>query len=395
MKLLVTGGTGFIGSQLAREARARGHDVVVTGLLNNAAEQQRADRLEAAGIRVTDGSLRVPSFARLLVQDRDAVIHLAAAQHDVGVSDDYFHSVNVEATQILLEACVRSGVSRLLYGSTIGVYGAAHGAAITEETPLAPDNVYGRSKAAAEAVVRSFSDRIETTIVRISETYGPEDLRLLKLFQAARRGVSILVGDGRNLHQPIHVHDLVRGLLLAVQHPAASKETFVFAGPAPVTTREMTDAVSAAVGTSARRIRIPMLPLAVAARIAEGVCRPLAIRPPLHMRRLDFFRKSFWFQTTKAQRLLGFDASISFEAGVRDAFKWYADTGYLKNTQQAADVFARNEREPLEPRADVPLATLENGQLATNAEPQDLATTLDVHLVHINASRPAPTHSSG
>jgi hypothetical protein len=78
--------------------------------------------------------------------------------------------------------------------------------------------------------------------------------------------------------------------------------------------------------------------------MTEGVCKRLAIRPPLHMRRLDFFRKSFWFQTLKARRLLGFDASIPFEAGVRDALAWYADAGYLTYRQQRAHVFTRNKK---------------------------------------------------
>jgi dihydroflavonol-4-reductase len=330
MRLLITGGTGFIGSQLAREACAHGHDVVVTGLLNNAQEQQRADRLEASGIRVTDGSLRVPSFARQLVRGADAVIHLSAAQHATNVGDDYFYAVNVEVTRILLEACVRENVPRFLYGSTIGVYGSAKGAAITEDTPLAPENVYGRSKAEAEHVVRSFNDRIETTIVRISEVYGPEDFRLLKLFKAARRGLTVLIGDGRNLHQPIHVHDLVRGLLLAVQRPGAKGETLLLAGPSPLTSREMLDTVRAAVGAPAWTLRVPMLPVTGATRICETLCKPFGIQPPLHMRRLDFFRKSFWFQTSKARRLLGFEPTISFSAGIQDTLNWYSNAGYLK-----------------------------------------------------------------
>jgi PAS domain S-box-containing protein len=358
MKLLVTGGTGFIGSQLAREARAHGHEVVVTGLLNNTDEQQRADRLQADGITVRDGSLRVPSFVQQLVRGCDAVIHLAAAQHAVNVSDDYFLAVNVEATRLLLEACVRAQVTRFVYGSTIGVYGCAEGAAITEETELSPDNIYGRSKAEAERVVRSFSDRLETTIVRISETYGPEDLRLLKLFKAARRGVSILIGDGRNLHQPIHVQDLARGLILAAERPAAKNQTILLAGPSPLTTREMIETVRAALGAPRRQVRIPLLPVAVAARVVESLCKRVSVQPPLHTRRLDFFRKSFWFQTTKARRVLGFEPTISFPAGIRDTLNWYANSGYLKEPleQQA---LAQQQSLPAQGAADVPLAAFD------------------------------------
>jgi dihydroflavonol-4-reductase len=370
MRLLVTGGTGFIGSQLAVEARSKGHDVVVTGLLNNAHEQQRADRLEAAGIQVVDGSLRVPTFARRLVQDRDAVIHLAAVQHAVNVSDDYFHAVNVEATQLLLEACVRAGVARFLYASTIGVYGSAAGTAITEDTPLAPDNIYARSKAEAENVVRSFSQGIETTIARISEVYGPEDFRLLKLFKAARRGLLILVGDGHNSHHPVHVHDLVRGLLLAAEHPAAKNETFLLAGPSPLTTREMLEAIGSAVDVPVRHVRVPMMPTAAATRIAEGLCKWLELPPPLHTRRLDFFRKSFSFQTSKARRLLGFQATIAFPAGIRDTMQWYCNAGYLTQMPQKA-----------------------HKELTVRVEPENLTSTLDIRLPHIETSRNADSTS--
>jgi UDP-glucose 4-epimerase len=336
MKLLITGGTGFIGSQLAREARTHGHEVIVTGLLNNEAEQARADRLKAAGIDVVDGSLRVPSFARQLAQGCEGVLHLAAAQHAVNVPDQYFFDVNVEATRFLLESCVQAKVRRFVYVSSTGVYGAAKGAAITEDTATSPDNIYGESKAAAEGVVRSFQDRIETTIARISETYGPEDLRLLRFFKAARHGVSLVVGDGRNLHQPIHVHDVVRALLLAAEHPAANGETFLLAGPSPITSAEMLNTVSHLMKTRVRQIRLPLSPGIAAAGITERVCRRVGLPPPLHEPRLDFFRKSFWFQTSKARNLLGFEPTISFRAGAADTFNWYCSAGYLKPTHEQA-----------------------------------------------------------
>lgn len=360
MRLLITGGTGFIGAQLAREARACGHDIIVTGLMNNAAERQRADRLEADGIGVVEGSLRVPSFTRRIVEGCDAVIHLAAAQHAVNVPDDYFFDVNVEATRILLESCVRARVRRFVYGSTIGVYGAPRGGALTEDSPIAPDNVYGASKAAAEKVVRSFDDRLETTIIRIGETYGPEDLRLLKLFKMAQRGMSLILGGGRNLHQPIHVHDLVRALLLVAEHPAAKGETFVVAGPSPITTREMLSAICEAMDSQARRFSLPLFPALVAARIVESACKRLLTSPPIYMRRLDFFRKSLAFQTTKARTALGYTPHISFRMGVRDTFKWYSRTGYLTAARaQVTPVTQRSHDAALQTSRtdDVPLAT--------------------------------------
>ena len=230
MKILVTGGTGFIGSRLALEARRQDHQIVIAGQLNSDAERARSRELESAGIRIEQGPLQDPDYARRITQGCHAVIHLAAAQHEANVPDEYFFDVNVNGTRTLIDASKRAGVERFVYGSTIGVYGESNGEILDEATPPGPMNVYGRSKLAAEEVVKSYAGELPTSIVRISETYGPGDFRLLKLFRALERGRFVIIGSGQNRRQAIHVQDLVRGLLLASRSPAAVGETFVMAG---------------------------------------------------------------------------------------------------------------------------------------------------------------------
>lgn len=335
MKLLITGATGLIGSHLAGAARLQGHRVVAAGMTNNTLEHQRRRSLESAGIPVLVGELQDLAFARKAVKGCDAVIHLAAAQHEAGVPDDYFHRANVDATRVLLDACVEAGVKRFLYGSTIGVYGQAGTSALDEQSALHPSNIYETTKLAAEAVTKSYANRLETTIVRISETYGPGDGRLLKLFRAEARGWLVLIGAGANLRQPIHVVDLVRGLLCAIQHPAAVGQTFIFAGPSAITTREMIENIAAALGRSGRTVRIPMFPFLVAASICEFVCTRLHIQPPLHRRRLDFFRKSSWFCIDKAKTLLDFEPTTPFSAGARDTAASYRSAGWVRSSRSA------------------------------------------------------------
>lgn len=329
MKMLVTGGTGFIGSRLALEARAQGREVVVAGQLNSIPERLRAGELEAAGIRIEQGPLQDPAFARRVSAGCETVIHLAAAQHEANVAEDYFFDVNVNGTRTLLEASARSGVKRFVYGSTIGVYGEYRGEPLDETTPPAPSNAYGRSKLRAEEMVRAFGGGVETAIVRISETYGPGDFRLLKLYRAINRGRFLIVGSGENLRQAIYVDDLVRGLSLAASSPAAIGETFVMAGTETMTTRALVQDVAAALGRPAPRLRVPMWPFLLGAVVMEGTLTPLGIQPPLHRRRLDFFRKSFVLSTAKARKVLDFAPAVPHAVGALTTARWYRDKGLL------------------------------------------------------------------
>jgi nucleoside-diphosphate-sugar epimerase len=329
MKLLVTGGTGFIGSRLALDASAKGHSLVVAGQLNTEAERFRARELSAAGIRVEEGPLQEPGFARRIAQGCDAVVHLAAAQHEANVADEYFFDVNVNGTRTLLDAAKLAGARRFVYGSTIGVYGEYSGRPLDESTPPHPLNVYGRSKLRAEELVGSYSHALEICIVRISETYGPGDFRLLKLFRAVDRGRFFIIGTGLNQRQAIYADDLVRGLMTAALSPAAVGETFVMAGAEIMTTREVVQRVADALGRKAPRWRVPLWPFLAAAVVLERTLTPLGVQPPLHRRRLDFFRKSFVFSSTKARTKLGFSPEVSFARGVAETARWYRDNGFL------------------------------------------------------------------
>lgn len=331
MNILITGGSGFIGCQLAQLATQLGHRVIVTAALNNDVERNRCKTLEKAGIAVTVATLdELPKLEQAL-QGQTAVIHLAAAQHEAHEPESYFHRINVDGTRNLIELAIQAGVPRFVHGSTIGVYGAAmNGVTLSETSPLAPDNPYGRTKAQAETLVRTYGDRIEVCVVRISETYGPGDMRLLKLFRAIARGRYFTLGNGRNVHQLIYVDDLARGLLAAASAPTAAGATAILAGAQAVSTDEMVTAIRQAVGKSgATGLHLPLWPFNLAAFMLEKTLSPLGIQPPLHRRRLDFFRKSFRFSTHSAEQLFGACGEISFAEGARRTSEWYRQNGLL------------------------------------------------------------------
>ncbi|MEO7136546.1 MAG: NAD-dependent epimerase/dehydratase family protein, partial [Gemmatimonadales bacterium] len=138
MKLLVTGGTGFIGSHLAEEGRRRGAEVVVLGLTDRPEEQANAALLSRMGVAVLSGSITDADLCRRAARGATHIFHLAVAMREGGKSDDFFESINLDGTRHLLQAATAERVERFVYCSTIGIYGHRAPGITTEDSPLSP-----------------------------------------------------------------------------------------------------------------------------------------------------------------------------------------------------------------------------------------------------------------
>ncbi len=326
--ILITGGTGFIGSRLALKCKELGHQVTVYGRTNTQAEERNRREIEEHGITVFDGSVTDKSSIENAVQGVDVVYHLAAAQHEANISDQVFHDVNVTGTENVLQACTEAGVKRYVHGSTIGVYGNMEGV-IDEQTLCNPDNIYGRTKLEGEKKVLAYKEQLMVVIIRIPETYGPGDRRLLKLFKAVNKKMFFMIGPGNNLHHLLYVDDLIEGFLLAAAKELESGTLLVLAGLEPVTTNAMVTCIADALRVSLPKFRAPLFLFMWTAVVMETVLRPLGIQPPLHRRRMDFFKKSFSFSTAKARSVLDFEPKYTFAHGVVETAKWYQTQGDL------------------------------------------------------------------
>jgi nucleoside-diphosphate-sugar epimerase len=329
MHVLITGGTGFIGSQLALKCLARGDSVTILASGRSAGEKANRRLAEMHGGHVVLASVTDRAKVLPLAQGVDVVYHLAAAQHEANVPDQHFWDVNVTGTQHVLEASHHAGVKRFIHVSTSGVYGGGSAGLLDEESPFKPDNIYGETKLAGEKLAQSYQERLPVVIIRISEAYGPGDQRLLKLFKAIHKNLFFMIGDGRNLHHPIYIDDLIDTLLLAAAVDDAVGKTLILAGKEPLSTNEMVEVIASELGMKVPRIRLPLAPFLVLASVMERTCRPLKIQPPLHRRRLDFFRKNLVFRQQEALKHLGHVPKFSFREGVAETKKWYVQQGYL------------------------------------------------------------------
>ena len=328
MEVLITGGTGFIGSQMALKSLERGDSVKVLGLENTSAESYNKKVIEEKGAKVLLTSVLERANVFELLKGVDVVYHLAATQHEMNVPDQVFWDVNVTGTRNLLEASIDADVKCFVHGSTIGVYGIVE-RVIDEETPCQPENIYGVTKLEGEKLALAFKERLPVVVIRISEVYGPGDRRLLKLFKTIKKNVFFMIGSGQNLHHPIYVGDLIQGFLLASSNPDAKGQVFLLAGKEAVTSNEMVSVIAEELGTKGARFRVPFLPLLLIASLMESVLRPVGVQPPLHRRRMDFFKKSFELSGKKASDLLRFQPQVGFKEGIRETATWYTSMGLL------------------------------------------------------------------
>jgi dihydroflavonol-4-reductase len=328
MRAAVTGATGFIGQRLAASL-GRAGEVVALGLDSGPEEQQRSAWLARDGIALRKADICDADALAECFRECDVVFHLAAAQHEAAVPDAHFERVNVGGARAVLEACRRAGVRRLVYGSTIGVYGDGAEDVLTEQSPPRPANIYGVTKLAAERLLLAHEGPPEVSVGRISETYGPGDFRLLKLFRGVQRGRFPRLGHCRNWRQPIFVDDLVAGLTLLGEAPGALGHAFVLAGPEPITTHDMLEQTAAALGTRRVGPRLPMWPFMLTAVVLENTLGRVGIQPPIHRRRLDFFLKSFRFDLSSVRERVGFVPATPYRDGAVRTSAWYREAGLL------------------------------------------------------------------
>jgi nucleoside-diphosphate-sugar epimerase len=325
VRLLVTGGTGFIGSHLAEEGRRRGAEVVVLGLTDRPEEQANAELLRGMGVQVLSGSITDAALCRRAVQGTTHIFHLAVAMREGGRRDEFFESINLDGTRCLLEAASSQQVERFIYCGTIGIYGHRAPGVTSESSPLAPGNIYERTKVSAERLVLEFVEQcgLRAVILRPADVYGPRDQRLLKLFKGVSRGRFPLFGSGKGRRHMVYVDDVVSAFFHACEREEPVGQGMIVAGPASCTLRELIDEIADATGSKRFGIQLPLTPMLWVAAAVEDVCARLKIDPPIYRRRMDFFHSDSEFDTTRARRLLGWQPRVGLRDGIRRTLEAY------------------------------------------------------------------------
>ena len=318
MKVLVTGGGGFLGSAVCRLLLRRGHEPV-------AYQRSPAAAIAAAGATVHCGDICDRRTLAAAAQGCDAVIHTAGKAGVWGDAAEY-HRVNVDGTRAVIAACREAGITILVHASSPSIVHAGkdieHG---NESLPvpthfLAP---YPASKARAEILALAANGRgIRTTALRPHLIWGPGDPHILpRLMARVRRGRLLLPGANCRVDTvyvdnaaEAHVDALMN---LAGAATAAGRAYFVSNGE-PVPQREIIGHLLLAAGIEARIVPVPGVLARVAGAVCETTWRTLRLRsePPITRFTASQLSTAHWFDITAAQRDFGYRPRISIAEGL-------------------------------------------------------------------------------
>jgi len=326
MKVLVTGATGFIGGNLARELWRRGDDV-------RALVRPGSNRLtiEDTGIVPVEGDiLDRPSVDRA-VQGCEAVFHVAAAYTFWSRNPAEVSRTNVAGTINVLEAAKQAGVSRTVYTSTVGTIGIPKDGLGTEDTALDPKSLHGRykgSKYLAEQEALSRAAEMPLVVVNPTAPVGPWDVKPTPtgkmILDFLRRKVPAYLKTGMNL---VDVADVVEGHILALEKGRPGERYIL--GNRNVSLKEIFDILSSLTGLSAPRIRAPywlVVGVGYADRFVEGTL--LRREPAIPVEGVLASKTPAYVSCEKAVRELG-QPQRPIEDALQQAIDWFVSHGYV------------------------------------------------------------------
>jgi nucleoside-diphosphate-sugar epimerase len=321
--VLVTGGNGFVGRHLVSALKDRGCTVRVLAL-----PDEDTCWLQGHGVAIHRGDVRSPETLVAPMRGVGAVIHLAAMM-DVWRPVGDYSAVNVTGTENVCRAALAAGVRRLVHMSSSSVYGMGLGRPADESFPLAPfPDPYPITKAAGDVAVQRMiaGGQLPAVIIRPDQIFGPGDhLHFGRMADRLRAGRGVIVGHGGNALPFVYVTDVVRGLLLALDHPSAVGQAFNITNDSPLTQRQMLEAIAHEIGSSPPRLHVPYRPLYAAGYVAErlAVLVPSGCRPPITRLGVAFFGTDNRYAIGKARGELGFRPRVPLREGVRLTAEWY------------------------------------------------------------------------
>lgn len=328
-RVLVTGGSGFVGSAVLMALGGR-------GLKLRALVRATSPRTNLAGVdcEIIEGDIADAAAMRRAFEGVRYLFHVAADYRLWARDPGEILRANVAGTRTVMEAALARGVERIVHTSSVATLRAGGAANLVDETARLAEGegigTYKQSKAAAERLVeRMVSEQgLPAVIVQPSTPIGPRDIKPTPtgriVVEAARGRIPAFVDTGLNL---VHVDDVAAGHLLALEKGAVG-ERYILGGQ-NASLRQLLAHIAALTGRRAPTLSLPRGPLYPLAFVAEAVARITGREPFVTRDALDMAAHHMFFTSAKAERELGYRAR-PYEEALADALAWFRAVGYIR-----------------------------------------------------------------
>lgn len=328
-RILVTGSAGFVARALAPALRAKGYSLVGLDLQSGGEEYRHYERTFV-------GDVRDPGIVAIAMAGCDAVFHLAAAHHDVGIEEPTYFDVNEAGTQVVCSVMNALDVKRLCFFSSCAVYGDAPAPRTEASVPM-PVGPYGESKLAGERVVSQWQDAgvdRSTLVVRPTVIFGPDNYaNMYALMQQIARGMYVTFGAATNRKSLVFIDNVVMSTV-ALWERLGEHEAVVanLVDKPDLDSRRIASALSEGLGRPVRNLRFP-LGLGLAACIPFEVLAAVQGKPARisRMRLRKLFLQETVFERHELDRQ-GITSLVSLQDALVSTGRWYVRIGY--RTQQ-------------------------------------------------------------
>lgn len=325
MRVLVTGGTGFVGTHLVRALLKQKYTVRL--LIRKSSNITPFDGLP---IEYVYGDLSDTKSLHEAMTDVQIVYHLAGQVGIWGLPNEQFYKINVEGTRNLLQAGLENNITQFIYCSTPGVQGKGHFKA-KESEPYNPPYIYEKTKCEAEKISLEYfkTHKLPVTVIRPDFVYGPEDIRRISLFRSIKNKKFLIVGNGKAHLHPTYIDDVVQGFLLVTANEKAYGEIYNIAGPAPITVDEFVNTIAKTLGVSPPPFKIPKF-IGVAAAFGFEILSTIIKKPPfLTKSKIEFLTVDHGTDISKAISQLGYQPQYDFTQGIAKTIEWYKDNHHI------------------------------------------------------------------
>jgi len=327
MKVLVTGGSGFLGSHVAEQLSAAGH--TVRALVRKSSNRAFLSTLR--NIEFAEGSVENRASVDDAMKGVDAVVHSAGVVK--ALNEAAFFECNTQGTVNLLEAAITHApnLKRFVHVSSLEACGPSLDKKPVPVDQQRPVTTYGRSKLAAERAVIDRKSQLPVVVMRPAAIYGPRDVEIFEAFRAVHRRQYPVIGDGDMLGCYIYGPDCARACIAAIEAPVESGSVYFIDDGEPLTmARAMGQLLPEALGTSPLvRFGIPFSLLSLASVGVEAYGRARQKAVMLTREKVAMLRHHWVCSSEQTRQELEWAPTVSFREGLSQTAKWYRDNGWL------------------------------------------------------------------